>query len=75
MKNAMFFPKGDELKEGIISTESPIPFSDDKKINLQRGICKDEYDEIYEFLRDQNRMSSGNFTLLPKTEIDKFSAN
>lgn len=72
MKNTMFFPKGDEINEGIISTDPPIGYLENKKITLTRGIEKEEYNEVYEFLRDQNKMSSGNFTLFPKDEISRY---
>lgn len=68
----MWFPKGDEEKEGIISTSKPVEYTGNKKIKLIRGVSPSEYDEIYDFIREQNRMSSGNFTLFPKSEIDKF---
>src|SRR5665647_1359293 len=72
MKNSMFFPKGNESVDGIISKEKPVKYRENKKIILKRGIEKEEYNEIYEFLRDQNKMSSGNFTLLPKDELNKY---
>jgi hypothetical protein len=59
--------------EGIISKENPIFKDHKKKIILSRGISKEEYDEVYMFIRDENKMSSGNYTLLPKSEIDRFS--
>lgn len=75
MRNAMFFPKDDEMKETkdiIISKEPPVEYSDKKNIVIQRDITSENYNEIYEFIRDHNQMSSGNFTLLPKIEIDKY---
>ena len=72
----MFFPKDAEDVEDendiIISKDEPIEYSGNKNIVIQRGISKEDYNEIYEFIRDQNQMSSGNFTLLPTTELDKF---
>lgn len=81
MKSEMFFPK--ETKNAqediektqasiIISLAPPIEYTEQKNIILYRGIKKEEYDEIYEFLRDQNEMSSGNFTLFPKDEIARY---
>lgn len=71
-KKQLFFPKGDE-EENIISTDKPISNEHKKKVILVRGIKKEEYDEVYMFLRDENKMSSGNYTLLPKSEIDRYS--
>lgn len=77
MKSEMFFPK--ETKEDtnnskniIISLTEPIEYKEQKNIVLFRGVKKEEYDEIYEFLRDQNEMSSGNFTIFPKDEIARY---
>lgn len=73
MRNAMFFPKDDEESEEIIiSKEPPIEYSEKKNIVIQRDISSENTNEIYDFIRDHNRMHSGNFTLLPKTEIDKY---
>ena len=70
----MFFPKQEkEANDIIISLEAPIEYSEKKNIVLSRGANKEEYDEIYEFLRDQNEMSSGNFTLFPKDEIARYT--
>ena len=68
MKSEMFFPKDTkkeetkDTKDIIISLDPPVEYTEQKNIILSRGIKKEEYDEIYEFLRDQNEMSSGNFT-------------
>ena len=78
MKSEMFFFKSEINKletndtEGIISLESPPKYESQRNIILKRGINKEEYDEVYEFLRDQNVMSSGNITLFPKDEIARF---
>ena len=87
MRAQMFFPQQSQqpqegekegkeeikdTKETIISLAPPIEYTEQKNIILSRGIKKEEYDEIYEFLRDQNEMSSGNFTLFPKDEIARY---
>jgi hypothetical protein len=72
LRKELFFPKGGE-EENIISTEKPISNEHKKKVILNRGIKKEEYDEVYMFLRDENQMSSGNYTLLPKSEIERYS--
>ena len=67
----MLFPKKDD--KGILSKESPISYpKDNKKIVLSRGIKEEEYEEIENFLKEQNRMSSGNITLLPIKELKKY---
>jgi len=68
----MFIPeKG--LTEGIVSKNKPVQYTDDKKkISLYRGIKKEEYDEVCDFIRSQNKMSSGNYTLLTKGELDRY---
>lgn len=71
MRSQMFLPKGDEENEGIISKEEPIGYDENKKVVLFRGIKEEEYSEISDFLNQHNRMSSGNFTLLPKDEISR----
>ena len=38
MRKAMFFPKGDENTESVISSLSPIKYNGNKKIILSRGI-------------------------------------
>jgi hypothetical protein len=78
----MFFPKeenGENEKEQdtqqksiIISTDAPVKYTESKNIILSRGVNKEEYDEIYEFLRDSNQMASGNFTIFPKDEIARY---
>ena len=63
----------EDTNPGIISTLPPIPFQDtEKKISLKRGISKDEYDEVCIFIRNQNRTMSGNYTLLPKNELQRY---
>ena len=70
MRSQLLFPK--EEGNGIISKEVPQEHNHKKKVVLSRGIKKEEYDEVYMFLRDNNKMSSGNYTLLPKSEIERF---
>lgn len=72
MRNAMLFPKGNEEYERIISKDKPIDYDRTKKVVLFRGIKPEEYDEVQIFIRDQNKMASGNYTLLPKSEIERY---
>lgn len=72
MRKTLNFPKEVNDKELIISKEEPEDYDHKKKIVLSRGINEEEYDEVYRFLRDNNKMSSGNYTLLPKSEIERF---
>lgn len=68
----MYISTGEE-EEGIISTSPPIGYEDSKKkITLHRGISKEGYDEFCDFIKNQNKMSSGNYTLLPKGELDRY---
>src|SRR5437764_807895 len=72
MRKEMFFPKGNEEREGIINKNPPIKAENKKKIALQRGIQEGEYEEIVSFLSEQNIMSSGNYTLLSRIELEKY---
>ena len=68
----MFISK-DEEEKGIISKDPPIPFQDvEKKIKLNRDLISDEYEEFCNFISSQNKMSSGNYTLLPIEELKKY---
>lgn len=64
----MYIPKGDE-PEGIISKLPPVNYESNKKISLHRSLKPEEYDEFCDFIKKQNKMSSGNYTLLPKGEL------
>jgi hypothetical protein len=70
MRESMAFPKGEGV-EGIISKETPPDYDRTKKVELCRGIYEEEYDEVVQFLRDENKMASGIFTLLSKEEIKR----
>jgi hypothetical protein len=70
MRESMAFPKG-ERAEGIISKETPPDYDRTKKVELCRGIYEEEYDEVVQFLRAENKMASGIFTLLSKEEIKR----
>ena len=70
MRNQMFFPKNDDNIEGIVSLDKPIDYDRKKKVIIEREIK--DYDEVYMFIRDHNKMDSGNYTLLPKSEIERF---
>jgi hypothetical protein len=70
MRKDMFFPKGNERNDGIICLDKPVDYDRNKKVILSRNL--EEYDEIVEFLKEQNMMASGNFTLLSKVEIEKY---
>lgn len=72
MKQGLPFYKGEESKYGIISENKPQDWDRSKKITLQRGISKEEYDEVYEYLRDNNLMNGANcISLLPKNQLAK----
>jgi len=67
----MFFPNKDVKVKGIISTDKPIEADkNNKKVILSREL--EQYDEIEQFLKDENKMSSGNYTLLTRSEIEKY---
>ena len=72
MRREMFFPTGNEEREGIINKNPPIKQENKKKVILQRGIEESEYEEITSFLSEQNMMSSGNYTLLSRTELERY---
>ena len=55
----------------IISKDKPISYDHKKNITLSREIK--DYDELSEFISEHNKMSSGNYTLLPKDEIERFN--
>ena len=63
MKSEMFFTKD-------ISRDPPPTYEGNKKVVFVRGI-KDK-DELYNYLCEQNKMISGNYTLLPQQEISRF---
>ena len=71
MRAEMAFPKGGDGEGGIISREQPPDYDRSKKVELCRGIYEEEYDEVVQFLRKENKMSSGIFTLLSKEEIKR----
>lgn len=70
----MNFPTGSEEKSGVISFEKPIDYDKKKKVELCRGIYEEEYDEVINFLKRENKMSSGNFTILSREELKRYSA-
>tara|TARA_R110001599_G_scaffold108188_2_gene271213 strand:- start:1439 stop:2506 length:1068 start_codon:yes stop_codon:yes gene_type:complete len=70
MRSEMYFPQTGG--QGVLCRDKPVGPDPKKKIILSRGITKEEYDEVYIFLRDHNKTSSGNYTLLPKSEIERY---
>lgn len=54
----------------IISKEKPVDY-DERKVNLSVGIKESEYSELSEFYEKYNRMSTGNTTLLPTSELKR----
>ena len=71
MRAEMAFPKGGDEVGGIISRDRPPDYDRSKKVELCRGIFEEEYDEVVSFLKTENKMSSGIFTLLSKEEIKR----
>ena len=67
----MPFPKNTDREE-ILSIVEPIKYTNNKKISLSTTINDEEKDDIYVFIKDQNVQHSGNVTLLPKSELDRF---
>lgn len=57
----------DEL---IISYEPPVKYDTDKKITISYEIT--DLDEVCNFYREHNKMSTGNITLLPKSELELY---
>ena len=72
MRKSLNFPKEVDEKQVIISKDKLEDYDHKKKVLLSRGIKEEEYDEVYRFLRDNNKLESGNYTLLPKSEIERF---
>lgn len=55
----------------IISTEPPIKY-DGNNIIISHNIKESEYDEVVQFCRDHNKMSTGNTTLLSRSSLEKY---
>jgi hypothetical protein len=69
----MSFPTGQENGEYIISQDRPEVSKQNTKSKFSRLFEESvDYDEIYEFLRDQNITASGACTLFPKSEIQRY---
>ncbi len=61
---------GDEF---IISKDPPVKFEyENKKVSLCEGIKESEYNEVANFYQKYNRMSTGNTTLLPVSELKRY---
>ena len=69
MRSEMFFPKSDS-QSGIISKDKPETLEHKKKIILDKHIA--DYQEVSDFIATHNKMSSGNYTLLPVEQIQTF---
>jgi len=54
----------------IISYDPPAKYESDKKIKIGYEIT--DLDEICNFYREHNKMSTGNITLLPKSELELY---
>jgi hypothetical protein len=72
MRKQMFFPNEKTKVEGVISTDKPVDYDRNKKVSLSRKLEESEYEEVVEFLKSQNLMASGNYTLLTRGEIEKY---
>lgn len=72
MRNQMYFPSKNLKNTGIISTEKPVDYDRNKKVVLSRNFSESEYEEVIDFLKEQNMMASGNYTLLSRGEIEKY---
>lgn len=67
----MFIQHHDTNKNGfVISYEEPIKYEGNKKIIIEYSISN--LDEICDFYRKYNTMSSGNITLLPKSVLELY---
>ena len=68
----MFVENGqNEGNTFIISKEKPISYGGKKNIKVIKGLEVSEYDEFCSFIQNHNKMSTGNTTLLPKSELVK----
>lgn len=56
----------------IISKDPPVKYDDSKKVKLYYEIQDNDYDDISEFYRKYNKMSTGNTTLLPVSELKRY---
>lgn len=67
--------KEERKEENIISREAPPEYTGDNKksLKLYREFKKEEYEEIFEFNKTHNKLSSGNVTFLTPTQLTKFS--
>jgi hypothetical protein len=54
----------------IISRDIPIKYNDNKNIKIKIGLNPDEYSEVCDFIKENNKMSSGNTTLLNPDELE-----
>lgn len=55
----------------IISTEEPVKYTEERPI-IYSHISTDNYEEVSAFYSEQNKMKSGNITLLPVPELTKY---
>ena len=68
----MYFPSN-IMPEGIISKDKIVKDKTDKKLIFSPGIKDEEYDEVVEYIKQQNIMSSRNITLLLKEDLERFN--
>lgn len=75
MWDEMFIYKERKEEENIISRESPPEYTGENKksLKLYREFKKEEYEEIFEFNKTHNKLSSGNVTFLTPAQLSKFS--
>lgn len=67
----MFISTPDVNQDGfIISYDEPVKYEGNKKIILEYSIS--DLDEICDFYRAYNTMSTGNITLLPRSELELY---
>ncbi len=57
------------LNNFIISYDKPIKYTDNKNITFSNILLEKNYDEFCSFINKNNQMSTGNTTLLPKSEL------
>ena len=59
-------------KDFIISTDPPVNYDSNVNVIVHHGIKLSEYEEVSDFIRKYNKMSSGNTTLLPVEELERY---
>ena len=66
-------PNSTQPNQIIISKEPPVPYDKgSKNFTLFEGITPSQYQEVSAFIEQHNCMSTGNTTLLPTTELERY---